>query len=143
MLLSSYSQSFLAEARLPKLGQKMPCVPDASKQYAIAQAQLAEGCEAIISDITYFFGTTDHKTIAYISTRDPKFRTPEGIHVGNTLIDVLSVNGGAPIEERGWAFYSILRSGWRAEYPGLPGSGGDFGKAPEQSSKVVKLFIQR
>ena len=86
----------------------MPCVPDASKRYGITQADLAEGCEAIISDITFFFATTDHKTVSYISTTDPKFRTTEGIHIGSTLIDVLSVNGSAPIEERGWAFYSLL-----------------------------------
>jgi len=127
----------------PTIGQKMPCTPTPSVLYAISSADFAPGCETILFGIKFFLATNDGERICYISTQDPKFKTPEGIHVGDTLKDVLGAGGSMPIEETSWAYYSELPSGWCAQYPGIPGLGKFDGGPPESDSKVVKLFLRQ
>ncbi len=142
VLLPSQPISQRPAIKIPRLGQKMPCVPNPSVAYVIKSAQTAEGCELSISGIVFFFATTNGKSISYISTKDPRFKTPEGIGVGNTLADVLAAKGGLPMEEPGLLYYSKLRSGWRAAYPGIPGMP-RLGASPDQSSKVTEVILVR
>ena len=47
---------------------------------------------------------------------DPRFATPEGIAPGSSLEDVLRAGATQPINERGWAAYATLTSGWSAAF---------------------------
>jgi hypothetical protein len=97
----------------------MPCNPPDTIQFAISSAQFARGCNAIYSNMKFFVATIDRSHISYISTRDSLFRTPEGIHIGSNLKDVMQAGGNDIIEETGWAYYSRLPSGWRVKYSGI------------------------
>lgn len=54
--------------------------------------------------------------IHYVSTNDPRFLTPEGIAVEESLKRVLETSNGKLIKEPGWAFYVSLKSGWNAAF---------------------------
>lgn len=105
----------------PQLGDNVRCVLSDTSRFAISRSQFAKGCYTSISAVRFFIGTIDEKVIDFVSTQDLSFRTPEGIHVGCSLRDVLAVGGTDAIEEPSWARFSRLPSGWCARLGEVPG----------------------
>ncbi len=124
----------------PKVGDPMPCAFPDSISYGISSAQFAYGCKFTFDRIRYFVATTDKSRIAYVSTQDTSFRSPEGIHIGSTYQDVRRIGGTEIIAELSWAYYSQLPSGWFAQYSGFPGADSIAGISMKTDSVVQKLF---
>src|SRR5690242_15694716 len=75
-----------SQKSLPILvGSPMPCRVTANEQYIVASAQTAAGCEVVKSGIRYFVATINGRDVAYVSTNDTSFQTPEGLRVGDDL----------------------------------------------------------
>jgi hypothetical protein len=95
----------------------MPCRPE-GQQLVIASAQMSPVCTTRSHDIE--FTVAGHGKVQFVETRDPRFLTPEGIHVGSTLNDVRAVGGSQIRSEPGWRFFSTLPSGWNVAFDGIP-----------------------
>ena len=105
----------------PVLGSQMPCVPVKDTQYAISPSQFAVGCEVVTHGIVFFVASVDGERVAFVSTKDAGFSTPEGVRVGSTRSEVQKLGGGEVVDIRGWAYVVDLPSGWSAHFPGAPG----------------------
>jgi hypothetical protein len=114
----------------------MVCAPVPEISTAISPSQFAAGCTASLAGIQYFLATLDGRTIAFVSTQDALFRTPEGISIGSSLADVQAAGGSPVVEILGWAYVAHLPSGWTVHFPGVPGV---TGVAPTPDSLVWKL----
>jgi hypothetical protein len=84
---------------------------------AISHAQYRICYKIIWEQSEFAVALNDQKRINFISTKDPKFSTPEGVRVNMTYEDLLKIDSNAQvIEERGWATYVVLESGWKAGF---------------------------
>ncbi len=128
--------------RFPRIGDRMPCVYHTDSLTAISPSQFAVGCTATTSGIRFFLATIDSVKVSYVSTKDPMFKTSEGIHVGSNWKDVESVGESNISEEASWAYISKLPSGWYVKYGGLPGIQGG-GTLHSQCDSVVYELFQR
>jgi len=124
-------------ASVPRVGAAMPCKVDPGRYYVVASSQTARGCSAVFAGSEFLLATIDERTVSFISTRAPSFRTPEGVSVGQTLAQVQAAGGGDLVDERGWGYFSVLPSGWAALYPGIPGVKGS---PPMAETRVIALF---
>jgi hypothetical protein len=122
-----------------ELGVAIPCEADPTQLFLIAASQMSPGCEAVIDESRFYFAANQGGTVAFISTRDPRFFTPEGVSVGSTLKEVLGAGGNEVIAEPGWGFYSRLPSGWAARFSGVPGVSG---APPNTNSTAVEVFLR-
>jgi hypothetical protein len=119
----------------PELGDHA-YVQDRTKLFAISSSQLSPHTTVEVAGTTFVVAVDRESRITFIQPMSPNFRTPEGLSLGSTLQDVLS-SGGSPVRnERGWAQYSTLPSGWRAAFPM-----GDVPPSPD--SKVTSFFKRR
>src|SRR5471030_1217772 len=91
-----------ATAGVPQLGSRMPCRAE-GQQLVIASAQMSPACTTRSHDIE--FTVAGRREIEFVETRDPRFLTPEGIHVGSTLNDVRAAGGSQLRPEPGWRFF--------------------------------------
>jgi len=124
---------------VPELGDSYP-IPNRSFEMMIASAQAWPYEEVLISGIKY--GVAVNKTtgkVAYVSTQDSKFKTPEGLSVGATLEQVLATGAEKPWGEPGWAYHAKLPSGWSAAF--IVGRGMTDG--PLQPTSKVSWFFKR
>ena len=129
------------ESDFPRLHDQMPC-SQSDTLWAIAAAQTARGCEVVRGGVKFFVGTIDGKTIAFVSTRDIQFHSPEGIQVGHTHQNVLNAGGSNVSVEPSWGYYSHLPSGWNAKYGGVPGVESVGGIAITRDSVIQELFLR-
>jgi hypothetical protein len=83
-----------------------------------ASGGLQPSFEAEFEGLKFTVCTADYKSkrISFISTTDKRFRTDEGVAVGDTLQKILETSRGEVINERGWAFFVRLKSGWNAAF---------------------------
>jgi hypothetical protein len=58
----------------------------------------------------------DTKTITYISTQDPLFKSPDGYKIGDTFSTFNDDLRKKIIQETGWAYFIKLPSGWNAAF---------------------------
>lgn len=98
----------------PTIGAALPVAAGDSFDYPTHGAQLQPAWEVAFERIHYIVTVDRDRKINYIETNDRKFKTREGLTVGNTLDDVLAAGGAPPVEEPGWGHYSVLQSGWSA-----------------------------
>ncbi len=102
----------------PRLGQRVS--PDPRRHLDLlmtASGGLQPSYDVSHGGIHYTVATDNDETvIEYVSTRDPAFRTPEGLAAGDTLGRVLAVSKSEVRRERGWAFHVALPSGWSAAF---------------------------
>jgi hypothetical protein len=137
-LVCCSTRSNLPHASGVALGARVPCRLANGELYVIAAAQTAPGCEVTVNGIRYFVASIDHRHVAYVSTRDPLFATPEGVRVGDSLSDVRGKGGSVVLPETGWRFFSRLPSGWNTVFAGIPST-----EATEPTSgEVVEFFLR-
>jgi hypothetical protein len=112
---SERKASFKPVKREPRIGDKISGYPKSRYWLMIRSAQTDPAYEVSFNGIEYIV-TVNDKRISAITTRDPRFQTPEGISVGDTLEKVLKISQSELGREPGWAFHVYLKSGWHAAF---------------------------
>ncbi len=69
-----------------------------------------------VRGVRFVVAVSQSGTVTYVGTTAPAFRTPENIHVGSGLAEVLAAGAAAPLPEPGWGFWTSLPSGWNAAF---------------------------
>ena len=106
--------------RMPSLGDPLPCDPNPALHLLISSAQFAPSCLALLNGVAFDIASDSRSKVVYIGVDDPLYRTPEGIHPGSRLKDVLATGAAEPLPERGWAFHTRMKSGWNAAFVNGP-----------------------
>lgn len=90
-----------------------------------------------IKNIDYYISLNKDNKIKYIETKDINFKTSEGFKVGTTLGEIQASHKSDILEEKGWAYYVPLKSGWNAAFVE-----GEFmtDKNPSKNSRVIWFF---
>jgi hypothetical protein len=127
-------------ADAPVVDARVPCRLVRSNQIVIAAAQTAPTCRYLVNGVPFVVGSLDGQTVAYVSTTNSDFRTPEGVHVRSVLGDIAETGGSPVRSEAGWRYFSRLPSGWCAVVEGIPDSASN---EPSKDAPVVELFIRR
>ena len=101
-----------------EIGEYLPSDVADSTQYAlISAAQLDPSYQVKVGEFEYNVATyPDSKLIRYIEIKDKGFVSEEGAHTGMTLSEISKLTTENLIEERGWAYYVPLPSGWFAAF---------------------------
>ena len=123
---------------VPELGDRL-VLPSGSDLLLVASSQTWPHKEFKVSGITYDIASDDKNLVAYVSTQDPSFRTPEGLGVGSTLEQTLATGAKSPWAEPGWAFHTRLPSGWSAAFV----SGRGMTDSPLQPNSKISWFFKR
>jgi hypothetical protein len=80
-----------------------------------SSASLDRAYEVVISDITWLVAVRgDSEKVVFLSTVDQRFLTAEGIRVGSRMSEALEASHSGPVNERGFASWVRLPSGWCA-----------------------------
>jgi hypothetical protein len=100
------------------IGGTLPCTTNENtEETMISSGQFAPFCTVRSDGVIFTIASVDRKTIAFISTNDSTFVSPEGVAIGVELNE-LKAKYGLPLRvETGWAFYIVLPSGWCASFP--------------------------
>ena len=91
-------------------------VNQSSTQILASPSQTFSKYNVLVKGIKYEIGVDSEKTIAFISTSDENFSTPENIRVGMGLMEALQISHADMLIEKGWASYLTLKSGWNAAF---------------------------
>jgi len=127
-----------ASDRVPEIGEPH-ALPRSSFQMMVASAQTWPYETIEVSGVTYGIAiNTNTLKIAYVDTRDPKFKTL-GLTVGSTLQEVLATGAEKPWAEPGWAYHTKLRSGWSAAFV----EGTSMTNLPLQPTSKIAFFFKR
>jgi len=128
----------------PVIGQELPAKIRRS-YLMIASGQIAPQDRIVGKGLDFDVALDELNRIIFISTKDPTFRTPEGIGPQATLEEVLAHGGSPVIYETGWAHYSMLPSGWCAGFYGASYNekGLQLFQAPASRSKVDFIFKRK
>ena len=97
----------------------------------------------IYSGVQFKFAVNPNEDLVYIATNDPNFRTPEGIGVNATLIEVVAAGGQPVINEDGFHPYSQLPSGWCAAFQNRPMNCFGFPAFESPAELVVTEYFRR
>ena len=101
---------------LPKLRSRVPRrATPTDKLLMIHSAQLADEFRLTAAGVEFRLGVVSGK-VWHIETRDPAFTTPEGVRVGDRIVDLLARPGVSYRQLLGCFAYVILPSGWCAGF---------------------------
>jgi len=121
----------------PTLGMRLPFKRRSNALLMTASGSLDPSYEVEFRGIEFTVCARKDRLITHVSTNDRRFRTPEGIAVGDSLQKVLKVSNSELAREPGWAFYMQLESGWIAGF--TQGESMTDGELPSEA-KVKFLF---
>ena len=124
------SYTMIFREREPKVGMRLPEMPSimgvalgtpsgpakikGGEVYGTGPLEI--GYPAEWSGISYMITINDERVITSVSTHDPKFRTPEGLAIGDTAEKVLQAGAG-PVEKGSEHHFTVrLPSGWHASF---------------------------
>lgn len=121
----------------PRLGAAPPPKIPSEFRILAGSSQLSPAYRVRYQGVVYDVGTNQEGKIAFISTSESSFVTPEGIRKGDRLEKVRKLTGiKEPASwEPGWSCFIRLRSGWNAAF--------DFardGKCDHGDSRVTWFF---
>jgi hypothetical protein len=134
------SCSSVVGGQVPLIGEESPCEAESVEMRLISAGQFADSCQVTVDEVRFMVALDRDGRIVYVGVTDAEFETPEGIRVGSTLVDVLEAGAGVPQKESGWAFHTLLPSGWRAAFT----TGESLTEqAPGKQSKVRWLFRRK
>jgi hypothetical protein len=92
-----------------------------------------------VDEVKYFvYLKTDNSVVTNISTRDTKFRTPEGIGIGDTFSKVKALGGKVFFDENDIC-YLRLPSDWLCTF-NIDGEGSCDSRAPEMQVRQLDLL---
>jgi hypothetical protein len=133
---------------LPAVGEKLVPKPETSFMVMTSPSQLYESQLVEVGGVVYELGIDKQERVQFISTSDPRFRTPEGLKIWDSLAAVRVFAAEKMQVEGGWARYLSLSSGWNAvivihaEGDALSGVVPDTGEA-EPGDGYVSFFFRR
>jgi hypothetical protein len=142
-------EPILKVEHIPELGEHFHNPEEACVRIMAASAQMWPSYSTVIDGVGFAIAVDDDAVVRFVSTTDPRFVTPEGLHVGDGVATAL---GAAPTEtiqqERGWGYYIALPSGWyafiddcRTDSSGYVGL--NLGTRPLQADARVMMFFRR
>ena len=82
----------------------------ATKLIMTSSGSIEQGKDTIINEIK--FTVVKKENITFLSTRDEKFKTPEGYRVGNKLMDISKHYKDKIYKEPGFGYFIKLDSHW-------------------------------
>ncbi len=105
----------------PELGQNIEEFKEAlldKEPYMILvnNSDFKKAKEVLIDGVVYVCAVDEDEVIRFIMTRDEKFVSPEGFAVGDSFEKIYKEGGGELQDERGFARYIVLKSGWNASF---------------------------
>ena len=106
----------------PELGKPLPFQAKFQFLTTVSSSQMADAYYIRVDKILYTVGAERDGTVSILSTSDPLFRTPEGLHTGSTVDDVRAAGATGFAYENGFGCSAKLPSGWNAgsEFVGEP-----------------------
>jgi len=108
-------ESTITIQRMPLLGDHLSNLPTTCVETMVSSGQTWPSYEANIDGIKFTVGVDKIASLRFISTSDPSFSPPEGLHVGDPAAAAQkAVPAGPMMEEPGWGSYIELPSGWYA-----------------------------
>jgi hypothetical protein len=123
-----------------EIGEECPCDADSGEMVLISAGRFAESCQVTVQEVPFTVARDRAGRIVYVDVADTRFETADGIRVGSTLADVLKAGAAVPQKEPGWAFHTLLPSGWRAAFT----TGESLtDETPDGDSKVRWLFRRK
>ena len=111
---------------VPRVGDVLPDPGPACVQTMATPSQMWPSYETVVDGVLYTLGIDKEHRVQFVWTDDRKFRTPEGLKVGDP------VPAGEMRHEAGWGVYVILPSGWRAF----------LSIAPSPKARVTGFFLR-
>jgi hypothetical protein len=102
-------------AILPTLGSRNPFSGRYEYQLLVSPSQTLPAYDVRFQGVLYTFAV-QRDTVVHLSTADPRFQSPEGLRVGDSLQKVREHGGGQPSLMPGWGYQSALPSGWYAAF---------------------------
>jgi hypothetical protein len=120
---------------LPAIGQPLPFQAEPSFLTLVAASQMDFAHQIQVGGIVYTVAVDKEGRVSYLSTSDPSFRTPEGLHVGNDVDEVRAAGGTDFGYEHMAGCSARLPSGWRA--------GAEFVALPLICRSQISWFFQR
>ena len=114
------------EAPIPQLGDRVPqkAVQFHSQEIMTSPGQLRRYCLFDSGAANWDLGVSEAGRITYVSTKDPRFHTPEEISVGMRYSNVRKRCGRAAYAIRGFAWVVSTSSGWQVAFVRGRGSTG-------------------
>ena len=106
----------------PEIGQILPTDEPSRCLTMTSSASLDPAYEVEAEGLTFTAATGISDRIVFVAVSDPAFRSPEGYRVGTQLRTIIRETGSQLKEERGWACFASLPSGWNAALPLTEGS---------------------
>jgi hypothetical protein len=122
-------------AALPAIGQPLPFQAESSTLTLVAASQMDFSHLVQVGGIVYTVAVDKEGRVSYVSTSDPSFRTPEGLHVGNDVDEVRAAGGTDFAYEHIAGCSARLPSGWRA--------GAEFVAQPLICKSRISWFFKR
>ena len=123
-----------------ELGDRLPeGTPPTGEVLLISSAQFSDTYEVDENGVNYVVTLDQKNKVNYISPLSRAFATIDGIHIGSTYEEVLSVTMESMHGEPGWGHYIRLPSGWMAGF--CPS--GSCSSYPELDDKVDWLFKRK
>jgi len=78
-----------------------------------SSGSLDKGKDTIVEGIKYTIVENEKGNITFWSTRDKKFKTPEGYVIGNQLKDISKLEKDGIYKQPGFGYFIKLESGWQ------------------------------
>ncbi len=83
----------------------------------VSPANLQPAYKVRFQGVVYLVALQGGGEVVHVHTDDPRFQSPEGLRVGDSLQRVRELGGGKPVARPFWGDYvSALPSGWYAAF---------------------------
>ena len=97
---------------IPKLGSVLPGLPESHTRIMVSASQTWRSYDALVDGIAFTIGVDDQSQVRFVSTRDARFVSPEGLRIGASMETAQRAAKTPVYAEEGWGHYAELPSGW-------------------------------
>lgn len=106
----------------PEMGKPLPFHAKPHFLTTVTSSHMVDAYYIRVDKILYTVGVERDGSVSLLTTSDPLFRTPEGLHTGSTVDDVRAAGATSFDYENGFGCSAKLPSGWNAgsEFVGEP-----------------------
>jgi hypothetical protein len=111
----SLDRSTLRLGRLPRLHERLRHLPESDVNTLVSSGQFWPAYYIQIATVKFTLAIDDESRVRFVATSDARFRSPEGLIIGDSRDAAEAAADGRALEvERGWGHYVELPSGWNA-----------------------------
>jgi len=122
----------------PQLGAAFN-VADSTRHEMISAGQISPASQVRYAGVVFTVAVNRAGRIIYVGTSDPAFKTPEGFTIATPLSQMLAHGIPQPVRESGWAYHTLLPSGWRAAFT----RGAGTTESPLRPDSQARWFFKR